>query len=392
MGRGKRRKNQQLDERNKQYEDGTPAEIETKQKNEARPPHTRKRSTKAQMTEFRQREIEMEDETLAEQSNEVLQCKRKVECLSGELNAFKQNFKSEIKNFSRSFEKKLEHAIKPTVVIISTDSAAGSKVEKYFAGKSLITSNFENNAIDSTKINSMATPETEKLKVLRKFRPPISKSKMRKSEMAKKTEPEASFEKPKKPTYADKPTQLLAIETFFEFRLINSWLASKNSSWSSKEMNCLSEQLLQDSLISTYKCMGEKCSYTTISEKNFKTHHRCHENSGKIQRFLLNCPYCFFKGDCSNDLLLHYKDHHRHDKFQCAYCFYRSVDPGTTWEHINSHHKDQENKMYECPLEEAPKIICSNVKLLLNRKKFVPHFPCSGKQNCHLQIHFSYHL
>jgi hypothetical protein len=295
------------------------------------PKPKKKRRTKAQMEEFR-RKLE----------------ERKVDL-------FKEDqITKEMKNISR-----------PNFVFLTDSNAKAFLSEK---GDSI-----------RIKESEHASTELKKPQVLRKFRPPMSRSKIRELAQTKELNKESVNQSDAWPAGTKNLQNDEVSNLIFKFKLVNAWLASKNSSWTAKNSNCLQKMLNYNALISTYKCMGEFCSYHTTSEENFDNHLNCHKESHELQRFWLNCPYCFFIGDSSENLLRHYRNNHQHDKYQCSNCFYRSVSLSSCWEHSKTHHESKEFRILECPLESAPKIICTHVRLIQKRQQFVPFLPCSSK-------------
>jgi hypothetical protein len=159
--------------------------------------------------------------------------------------------------------------------------------------------------------------ELEKPTVIRKFRPPVSKYRLQHEEsLSKKVqtvpvfEPNGSSENEPEPIIRKKRKPVEPVE----FRSINSWLAGKDPTRSSKTIESLNHMLSMTSLVSTFKRMAEQCRFTTTSVRNLNKHLNCHEESSKLQKFVYDCPYCEFRGGSSNELIEHYHDH-RFDKF-----------------------------------------------------------------------------
>jgi hypothetical protein len=367
--RRKRRTKAQMEEfRRKQLEEKQLVKPRKKRRTKAemealRSKPRKRRRTKAEMEEFRRKQQEeVKNSSGSASSHEAF---KKIELLSEEILSLKQDVSDRFSLIS----KEIKNASSRSVILLSENSISPNVEQP----KIVVNGEFTTPAPDM----SLSSPDFEQPKILRKFRPPLSRSKMRELEKAQKETPVISESELKTEPESTQCGRLF--DVIFEFKLVNAWLASKNSSWTSKNMKSLRKMMSKESLISTYKCMGEFCSYVTTSERNFSKHLDCHEESSEIQRFWLNCPYCFFVAESSKSLLKHYREQHQHDKYQCGDCFYRSVNTSSCWEHIQSHHKSQSIGILECPLVEKPKIISTHVRLIYKRKKFVSQLPCSSK-------------
>ena len=123
-----------------------------------------------------------------------------------------------------------------------------------------------------------------------------------------------------------------------KFFMINAWLAKQQENRCEKYSSVLRKMLTRESLVCTYKCMSKYCSYVTMSTKNFEKHLDCHEKSGEANEYLYFCPYCPYEGNSKTDITSHYREAHDYDKFQCGYCFYRSASCESCWEHCKTHH------------------------------------------------------
>lgn len=231
-------------------------------------------------------------------------------------------------------------------------------------------------------------------KVLRKFRPPISKYKVppldSTEDMAEDeiltapvpmevTEAEGVNECVEQFTIVEPDSILEIFENLtpsdVQFREINSWLARSYPNRSTKLPISFFKMLKTEALLSTYKCMVKFCSYTTISERNFQKHLNCHLAATSEIEFLFHCPYCCFNGTSTEALIVHYKSH-QHDKYQCQYCFYRSCNQESCWEHVQKFHSPPVI-VYECPLEEKPRDRIE--RLNRHRLNFVIPLKCSSK-------------
>lgn len=160
------------------------------------------------------------------------------------------------------------------------------------------------------------------------------------------------------------------------FMAMNPWAARAISTDAPvKSYLSLKKMLCREGLISTFKCMGKSCSFTSICATVFKAHLEFHEQASLERNFLYCCPYCVFKGDSSENLLRHYFLHYQ-DKYQCGYCFYRAADKQTAWEHGNTYHRNKENKIYECSSE---KTTVNMERLIRKRKEFVEPLTCTSK-------------
>ena len=143
---------------------------------------------------------------------------------------------------------------------------------------------------------------------------------------------------------------------------INAWFAKTQKSWCVKHRSALSKMLMKNSLIATFKCMATYCSYTTIDAQNFKNHLIIHKYQQISAPQLFFCPYCFFRADSESSnaessdpiskLIDHYTSYHNNDKYQCGLCFYRSADEQSTWEHLDECHSRDRKLIYETPLNK----------------------------------------
>lgn len=215
--------------------------------------------------------------------------------------------------------------------------------------------------------------EKPKPKPLKKFRPPISKYRLKEMEaVSTKTAENPDSEKlsPSKSVTASAPA-------VSKFLLMNAWLARTSPEHCVKNSISLQKMLTKPSLISTFKCLSQSCSYTTLSQRNFQRHLKLHEEENGSE-FLLFCPYCLFKGESSSELLNHYTEH-AHDKYQCGYCFYRSASSSSCWEHVKTHHSREPFIIYECPLENS-KVFDVEQRVELSRSKHVHPLKCSSKK------------
>lgn len=163
-----------------------------------------------------------------------------------------------------------------------------------------------------------------------------------------------------------------------KFHSINAWLAKTQSSWCFKYKSTLVKMLRKEGLISTYKCMAKRCSYTTISKENFRKHLEYHDTMSVTSEFVFLCPYCFFKGDSPDALMNHYEKH-LFDKFQCGYCFYRSASDHSCWEHVKTHHQLESPIVYECPLENFVDNAMYRLKLEDKRRRNISPLACSSE-------------
>jgi hypothetical protein len=164
-----------------------------------------------------------------------------------------------------------------------------------------------------------------------------------------------------------------------KFHRINAWLARNQGTWCVKFSHVLSKMQVKISLIATFKCMAKNCSYTTTDPNNFKKHLEFHQTKEDVDEFLNFCPYCFFKGRNFSNLIDHYNSLHQYDKFQCGYCFYRSADEQSTWEHIRRYHGSNPILIFECPLKNADQDEKTEARLKRKRNQNVKPLPCSGK-------------
>lgn len=161
-----------------------------------------------------------------------------------------------------------------------------------------------------------------------------------------------------------------------KFYQINAWLARRQSSRCVKQTSVLTKMLVKSSLIATFKCMSRSCSYTTTDGENFKAHLDYHGSIQLFDEFLYFCPYCFFKGISTSDLIDHYQTFHINDKYQCGYCFYRAADSQSCWEHVRKFHAQEPSLIFDTPLKKA---VCeaSDQRLQRKRKGIFP-LPCSS--------------
>lgn len=157
---------------------------------------------------------------------------------------------------------------------------------------------------------------------------------------------------------------------------INAWLAQKDPNRCYKQTSSLNRMKNRQGLIATYKCMARRCSFYTVSQRNFAKHLLHHESANSQEEFLLFCPYCIFKGTTSDNLIDHYNVH-MFDKFQCGHCFYRSAVDRSCVEHIKTYHELESELIYECPLETAPNFAI-NQRLVRCREENVKPLNCSS--------------
>lgn len=315
-----------------------------------------------------------------------------------------------------------ESSQKPQVLIFNTDKKIlEEKKEKSSQVKTEFDENDESSneasmveKDDDIRSFNYRTTIPEQPKILKKFRPPMSKYKLRELEALAAAEESikiaddvattgaASLRK-KLPSTLDLDSYTSS-DSFFscsseiqpttplshfgveppnndiaKFCQLNAWLASKQSRWCVKTKLSLNKMLYKESLIATFKCMARNCSFTTISIKNFKKHLAHHEAESDVDS-IYYCPYCFFKGDSSESLVKHYEIH-QHDKYQCGYCFYRSAIDQSCWEHVKSHHSQYPLIVYDCPLEPCLDASSKAASDRLHRKRecFVRPLICTCK-------------
>lgn len=325
---------------------------------------------------------------------------------------------TEIRESSKQSMKKTVQ--EPQVLIFNTDKKNVVRNEEKLSETK--TEFYENNE-SSNDATMVKTEEVRSFKyhttipeqptVLKKFRPPVSKYKLREMEALAAAEASAEMTENVATTSAaslrinlpspleldsytssdsffscsseiqpSTPLLMLGIEVLnnniAKFCQLNAWLARKQSRWCVKTKSSLNKMLYKESLISTFKCMSRNCSYTTMSMKNFAKHLAHHEAESEVDSLLFYCPYCFFKGDSSVLLMKHY-DIHQNDKYACGYCFYRSAIDQSCWEHVKSHHSQYPLIVYQCPLETCLDTSSPSALERLHRKRlsFVRPLKCS---------------
>lgn len=165
---------------------------------------------------------------------------------------------------------------------------------------------------------------------------------------------------------------------FCKYHHINAWLAKSTPDRSFKVKSTLSAMLHKEKLIATYKCMDERCSFTSTSSKFFTKHLGYHVSSLAPSQFLFLCPYCVFEGSSIDELIKHYEQH-SNEKFQCAYCFFRSVSDCACWNHVMTHHTRKPMLVYECPLKEAEHDEKVKSRQRNGREENVSQLKCSSK-------------
>lgn len=251
----------------------------------------------------------------------------------------------------------------PQIIIVSTvDSSLAKKIrqccyDKSGKGKNLLETEVKSLSVSVQKDKSSPIQIDSEPKVLKKFRPPISKFRLA-LENSKQTGAANPIKiKSEIDPHVKTPAIPLPLKHLnSKFHLINPWLARQKPNHCSKDSQTLLKMLTRENLICTFKCMAKCCSYATISRKNFSKHLECHQKAESFTEFLYFCPYCLFEGESILDILEHYRDH-AYEKFQCGKCFYRSVSHESCWEHFKSFHlkdSESETKIYECPLESGP--------------------------------------
>lgn len=315
--------------------------------------------------------------------------------------SFKKDLSSQLQAVNETLKNKTNHPI-----IILNQTKAFTEDEKPLG-----------NNKTHTIINHSQETLSKPIKILKKFKPAISKHKLQKekednAEAESKPEPEdikSSITKVLETgtdikteavvkTENEEDKMQIKTEDFNDdyceiddqeplssgeqstskFHLINAWLAGYQENRCIKYSNTLRKMLKYESLICTFKCMSKSCSYATTSKKNFIKHLNFHEQSGESTEFLYLCPYCLFEGCTKSDIIDHYRDHD-YDKFQCGYCFYRSATDEASWEHCKKHHRKNLNmkqKVYECPLEKAPDNNSTRSVLESAREKYVKKLQC----------------
>ncbi|CRK99040.1 CLUMA_CG012069, isoform A [Clunio marinus] len=284
-----------------------------------------------------------------------------------------------------NLQKRVDDKTEPCqFIILSTESTKNNDLinEELVNGDK---SGFEEEPMTSEGLQNVETPTIErssdddsddddeikiKPEILKKFRPPISKYKQQ--EATSSSEVNNYYEETATVTKSEDPN------TFSDFAQMNAWLARKKSDWCVKLSISLNKMLTKEGLIATHKCMVKCCSYTSISQKNFVKHLLCHEANG-TKDFIYFCPYCFFNGKSSSQLMEHY-NLHKFDKYQCGYCFYRSCEEQSCYEHHKMFHVEHPLKIYECPLETFMEKLTNEqaYELVQNRQQFIQPMTCSS--------------
>lgn len=235
---------------------------------------------------------------------------------------------------------------------------------------------------------------SEKPKMLRKFRPPVNRKRIR----SNSTEKDCKIVETKKTVIelddsieeAGKSSEPLP-SPMSKLYQINAWFARSQQSWCAKERRVLAKMLTTNGLVATYKCMATSCSYTTVDAGNFKAHLNFHRSQNDLDAFLYFCPYCFFRGDSSSSLagssnpvaklINHYQTYHAFDIAQCGVCFYRSAEAHTTWEHMDTCHSKEPKMIFETLMER--RVADKGLERKLQRlKRNVPPLVCTTCQKC----------
>jgi hypothetical protein len=133
-------------------------------------------------------------------------------------------------------------------------------------------------------------------------------------------------------------------------REINPHIKKLNHSLKTKA--AFSKMATKNGLVSLFKCMAAKCSYTTMSDDNFLEHLNLHvANPYFATDFYFNCAYCGFKATGPIDMRDHLKHYHAYCRYQCNKCFYRSAEARSVFDHQQLNHVGSEasNQILECP-------------------------------------------
>lgn len=139
----------------------------------------------------------------------------------------------------------------------------------------------------------------------------------------------------------------------------------------------------KDSLISLFKCMGLKCSFTTDDHTLFCKHLCYHK---EINDFYHCCSYCAFKHSNLKQLVHHIQNVHAKDNYQCSYCFYRSCESANVETHQTLHHTRKKIVIYQGSADEYLKKVKPFIyeRLQRKREKFVTELRCK----CELKLNF----
>lgn len=114
--------------------------------------------------------------------------------------------------------------------------------------------------------------------------------------------------------------------------------------------------LRDEKLFALFKCMGEKCVFSSSDKQRMAEHlvfHEQHTNMINTSESTSKCPafecaYCCVLSQSSSELVDHIIATHSSSIFQCQYCFYRTVDAYGLTIHLAKYHNGNEPVILVC--------------------------------------------
>lgn len=315
--------------------------------------------------------------------DKVKEVQKGMEDNAAEFRILKESICSEVKSLKKVIENGLVSPGRTQIFFVEADRPPEKDLEK----ETVFEPSPSSSGIKIVKEESLSNdqksdiklfeePTGEKPKILKKFRPPTSKYRLKEQEQASKFANVTKEKSPEPSTSSSTGSGFKPVMTS-KFFSLNAWLARTNDAHFEKNSSSLQKMLTREGLISTFKCMSTACSYTSLSQRYFERHLKFHEEM-KVTDFLYYCPYCFFKGESISSLMDHYMGH-SNDKYQCGYCFYRSVSDHSCWEHVKTFHSRKPELVYECPLENVVDNQITQMRLLKSRSQNVQPLKCSSE-------------
>lgn len=141
-----------------------------------------------------------------------------------------------------------------------------------------------------------------------------------------------------------------------------------------------------------YKCMHEKCIFSTNSEELWKDHMEIHikmidsltKDKNRLQKSDRNelkkfrkCCYCERECKGNYDVTHHMSEEHRKSIFQCAYCFYRCVEMDSIIIHNETYHPTQEKEILLCGAFEEKRDFDEKDENILNEShQYIKRIKC----------------
>lgn len=139
------------------------------------------------------------------------------------------------------------------------------------------------------------------------------------------------------------------------------------------KLHSLTMHMLSDKcLTSLFKCMWQKCGFSSSDREQTISHFRFHKErealTCKIEECTpIECPYCseyFYSG---TEIVNHIESTHGRSIFQCQYCFYRSVDAYGMSLHLDKYHPEKNAVVLICGTHKP--FLPSQMEDLLKRQR-----------------------